>query len=85
MKKLCKAHANVSLYNSTKNTNVSPANRKNPNFPALKAVGCKSPMLKTKKRGKRRKIFSLDLERSPLKNDHIFMNSDWTIIVTANE
>ena len=86
MKNLCKARVNVSLYNSTKNTNVLPANRKNPNFPALKAVGCKSPMLKTKKkRGKRRKIFSLDLERSPLKNDRIFMNSGWTITVTANE
>ena len=32
--------------------NVSSANRKNPNFPALKAVGCKSPTLKTKKEGK---------------------------------
>ena len=85
MKNLCKARTNISLYNSTKNTNVLPANRKNPNFPALKAVGCKSPTLKTKKRGKRRKIFSLDLERSPLKNDHIFMNSDWMITVTANE
>ena len=84
MKNLCKVHVNISLYNSTKNTNVSLANRKNPNFPALKAMGCKSPMLKTK-RGKRRKIFSLDLERSPLKNDHIFMNSDWTITITANE
>ena len=85
MKNLCKARANISLYNSTKNANVSPANRKNPNFPTLKAVGCKSPTLKTKKRGKGRKIFPLDLERSPLKNDRIFMNSDWTITVTANE
>ena len=86
MKNLCKAHMNVSLYNSTKNTNISPANRKNPNFPTLKALGCKSPMLKQKKkRGKGREIFSLDLERSPLKNDRIFMNSDWTITVTANE
>ena len=32
-----------------------------------------------------REIFSLDVERSPLKNDHIFMNSDWMITVTANE
>ena len=32
-----------------------------------------------------REIFSFDLKRSPLKNDHIFMNSDWTITVTANE
>ena len=32
-----------------------------------------------------REIFSLDLERSPLKNDRIFMNSDWMITVTANE
>ena len=64
--------------------NVSLANRKNPNFPALKAVGCKSPMLK-KKRGKMREIFSLNLKRSLLKNDRIFMNSDWTITVTANE
>ena len=85
MKNLCKAHANILLYNSTKNTNVLPANKKNSNFPALKAVGCKSPMLKTKKRGNRRKNFSLDLERSPLKNDRIFMNSDWMITVTANE
>ena len=91
MKNLCKARANVSLYNSTKNTNVSLANRKNPDFPTFKAVGCKSPTLKTKKqkkkkkRGKRRKIFSLDLERSLPKNDHIFMNSDWTITITANE
>ena len=52
MKNLCKARANVSLYNSTKNMNVLPANRKNPNFPALKAMGCKSPTLKTKKEGK---------------------------------
>ena len=66
--------------------NVSPANRKNPNFPTLKAVGHKSPTLKTKKkRGKMREIFSLNLKRSPLKNDRIFMNSDWTITVTANE
>ena len=50
MKNLCKARANVSLYNSTKNTIVSLTNRKNPNFPALKAVGCKSPTLKTKKK-----------------------------------
>ena len=86
MKNLCKARVNVLLYNSTKNMNISPANRKNPNFPALKSVGCKSPMLKTKKkRGKGREIFSLDLERSPLKNDCIFMNGDWTITVTANE
>ena len=85
MKNLCKARMNVSLYNSTKNTNVLPANRKSPNFPTLKAVGCKSPTLKKKKRGKRRKIFSLDLERSPLKNDCNFMNSDWTITITANE
>ena len=86
MKNLCKVHANISLYNSTKNTNVLPANRKNLNFPTLKAVGCKSPTLKTKKkRGKRRKIFSLDLERSPLKNDCIFINSDWMITITANE
>ena len=62
-----------------------PANRKNPNFPTLKAVGCKSPTLKIKKRGKMREIFSLDLERSPLKNDRILMNSDWIITVTANE
>ena len=45
MKNLCKAHTNISLYN-----NVLPANRKNPNFPALKAVGCESPTLKTKKK-----------------------------------
>ena len=32
-----------------------------------------------------REIFSLDVERSPLKNDRIFMNSDWMITVTANE
>ena len=32
-----------------------------------------------------REIFSLDLKRSLLKNDRIFMNSDWTITVTANE
>ena len=32
-----------------------------------------------------REIFSLDLERSPLKNDRIFMNSDWMITITANE
>ena len=32
-----------------------------------------------------REIFSFDLERSPLKNDCIFMNSDWIITVTANE
>ena len=50
MRNLCKAHANVSLYNLTRNKNVSPANRKNPNFPTLKAVGCKSPTLKTKKK-----------------------------------
>ena len=85
MKNLCKVRVNVSLYNSTRSTNVSTANRKNPNFPALKAMGCKSPTLKTKKRGKRRKIFSLDLERSPLKNGRIFMNSDWTITITANK
>ena len=87
MKNLCKVCTNISLYKSTKNTNVSLANRKNPNFPTLKAMGCKSPTFKTKKkkRGKRRKIFSLDLERSPLKNDRIFMNSDWTITITANE
>ena len=84
MKNLCKARTNVSLYNSTKNTNVSPANRKNPNFPTLKAMACKSPTLKTKKREKE-KNFSLDLERSPLKNDRIFMNSDWMITVTANK
>ena len=51
MENLCKARTNVLLYNSTKNTNVLPANRKNPNFLALKAVGCKSPTLKTKKEG----------------------------------
>ena len=66
--------------------NVLPANRKNPNFPTLKAVGCKSPTLKTKKKeGKMREIFSLDLERSPLKSDRIFMNGDWMITVTTNE
>ena len=32
-----------------------------------------------------REIFSLTLKRSPLKNDCIFINSDWTITVTANE
>ena len=32
-----------------------------------------------------REMFSLDLERSPLKNDRIFMKSDWIITVTANE
>ena len=32
-----------------------------------------------------REIFPLDLERSQLKNDRIFMNSDWMITVTANE
>ena len=32
-----------------------------------------------------RKIFSLDLERGPLKNDRISMNSDWMITVTTNE
>ena len=74
---LCKAHTNVPLYNLTKNTNVSSANRKNPNFPALKAVGCKSPMLK--KKGKN------DLERNPLKSDRIFMNDDWLETVTTNE
>ena len=59
MKNLCKACANVSLYNSTKNTNVLPANRKNPNFATLKAVGCKSPTLKTKKEGKGEKFSHL--------------------------
>ena len=59
MKNLCKARANVSLYNSTKNMNVSPANRKNPNFPALKAMGCKSLTLKTKKEGKGEKFSHL--------------------------
>ena len=60
MKNLCKARANVSLYNSTKNMNVLPANRKNPNFPSLKAVGCKSPTLKTKKKeGKEGKFSQL--------------------------
>ena len=59
MKNLCKIRANVSLYNSTKNTNVSSANRKNPNFPALKAMGCKSPTLKTKKEGKGEKFSHL--------------------------
>ena len=32
-----------------------------------------------------REIFSLDLERSLLKSDRIFMNSDWMITVTTNE
>ena len=32
-----------------------------------------------------REIFSLDLERSPLKNDRIFMNDDWMVTVTTNE
>ena len=32
-----------------------------------------------------REIFLLDLERSPLKNDRIFTNSDWMITVTTNE
>ena len=59
MKNLCKAHTNVLLYNSTKNMNISLANRKNPNFPALKAVGCKSPTLKTKKEGKEGKFSQL--------------------------
>ena len=54
MKNLCKVRVNISLYNSTKNMNVLPANRKNPNFPALKAVGCKSPMLKKKKKKKKK-------------------------------
>ena len=58
MKNLCKDRANVSLYNSTRNTNISPANRKNPNFPALKAVGCKSPTLKTKKKEGKGEKFS---------------------------
>ena len=49
---------NVPLYNLTKNTNVSPANRKNPNFPAPKVVGCKSPTLK-KKEGKEGKFYHL--------------------------
>ena len=34
---------NILLYNSTKDSNVSPANGKNLNFPALKAEGCESP------------------------------------------
>ena len=32
-----------------------------------------------------REIFSLDLERSPLKSDRIFMNNDWMVTVTTNE
>ena len=32
-----------------------------------------------------REIFSLDLERSLLKSDRIFMNGDWIITVTTNE
>ena len=32
-----------------------------------------------------REIFSLDLERNPLKSDHIFMNDDWLVMVTTNE
>ena len=32
-----------------------------------------------------REIFSLDLERSPLKSDRIFMNDDWIVTVTTNE
>ena len=58
MKNLCKARANVSLYNSTKNMNVSLANRKNPNFPTLKAMGCKSPTLKAKKREKEKNFLT---------------------------
>ena len=57
-KNLYKAHANVPLYNLTKNTNVSPANRKNPKFPAPKVVGCKNPTLK-KKEGKEGKFYHL--------------------------
>ena len=40
---LQKARTNVPLYNSTANTNASPAKGKNPIFPALGAVGCKIP------------------------------------------
>ena len=58
-----KARANVSLYNLTKNTNVSPANRKKkPNFSALKIVDCKSPILKDikpKREGKEGKFYHL--------------------------
>ena len=32
-----------------------------------------------------REIFPLDLERSPLKSDRIFMNDDWMVTVTTNE
>ena len=68
MKKSCenlyKARANIPLYNLTKNTNVSLANRKNPKFPAPKVVGCKNPTLKNKG-GKRREILSPNLERKP--------------------
>ena len=39
---------NVSLYNLTANMNASPAKGK-PNFPALRAVGCKVPRKKKKK------------------------------------
>ena len=52
MRNPCKARANVSLYNLTRNTNVSPANRKNPNFPALKLWVVKVPHLKKKREGK---------------------------------
>ena len=63
-KNLYKARAKVLLYNLTKNTNVLLANRKNPNFPTPKVVGCKSPTLK-RKGGKRREILSPNLERKP--------------------
>ena len=39
---LQKARVNVSLYNLTANINALPAKGKNTNFPALRAVGCKS-------------------------------------------
>ena len=53
-------------------------------------MGCKSPTLKNKKKkkereGKMREIFSLDLERNPLKSDRIFVNDDWLVMVTTNE
>ena len=50
-------------------------------------MGCKSPTLKNKKkeRGKMREIFSLDLERNPLKSDRIFVNDDWLVMITTNE
>ena len=64
--------------------NVSLADRKNPNFPTLTVMGCKSPTLK-KKGGKEGKFYHTTWKEIPLKNDHIFRNSDWMITVTTNE